>query len=91
MAVVVGHVLGQGRLQVSSSEHERPVQALSAQRPHQALGVGVRCDEQGEDNVVGPLLERLGYRLERAKTNVGLGRITNLPEPSQKEPVAVTQ
>src|SRR5579872_4294571 len=42
-----------------------------------ALGVGARCDENGEENVVAPILERLGYKLERAKTNVGLGRITN--------------
>ena len=26
-----------------------------------ALGVGTRCDENGEDNVVAPMLERLGY------------------------------
>lgn len=38
------------------------------------MGVGVRCDENGEDNVVAPILERLGYRLHRAKTNLGLGR-----------------
>lgn len=42
-----------------------------------ALGVGARCDQTGEDNVVAPILERLGYKLERAKTNIGLGRITN--------------
>jgi ferredoxin len=42
-----------------------------------ALGVGARCNEQGVDEVVAPILERLGYRLERAKTNTGLGRITN--------------
>jgi ferredoxin len=42
-----------------------------------ALGVGARCDENGEDNVVAPILEKLGYKLERAKTNIGLGRITN--------------
>jgi len=42
-----------------------------------ALGVGTRCDENGEDNVVAPVLERLGYSLHRAKTNVGLGRVTN--------------
>ncbi|HMF62722.1 MAG TPA: hypothetical protein VK608_01450 [Edaphobacter sp.] len=45
-----------------------------------SLGVGTRCDEQGEENVVAPILERLGYRLERAKTNVGLGRVTNSVE-----------
>jgi hypothetical protein len=38
------------------------------------MGVGVRCDEQGEDKVVAPILERLGYTLHRAKTNLGLGR-----------------
>ena len=42
-----------------------------------ALGVGTRCDENGEDNIVAPILEKLGYSLHRAKTNVGLGRVTN--------------
>jgi ferredoxin len=46
-----------------------------------ALGVGTRCDEHGEDPVVGPILEKLGYKLDRAKTNIGLGRITNQVEP----------
>ena len=46
-----------------------------------ALGVGTRCDEHGEDNVVAPVLERLGYTLHRAKTNVGLGRAVPQPEP----------
>lgn len=44
-----------------------------------SLGVGTRCDERGEENVVAPILERLGYRLHRAKTNTGLGRVTNEP------------
>ena len=54
-----------------------------------ALGVGVRCDDQGEDNVVAPILERLGYKLERAKTNIGLGKVTNTSDESNKkeEPV----
>jgi ferredoxin len=43
-----------------------------------ALGVGARCDDKGEDNHVAPILEKLGYKLERAKTNIGLGRITNV-------------
>lgn len=46
-----------------------------------ALGVGTRCDASGEENIVAPILERLGYRLHRAKTNVGLGRATNQPAP----------
>jgi hypothetical protein len=50
-----------------------------------ALGVGTRCDEEGEENVVAPILERMGYKLERAKTNVGLGRITNPVEELRKE------
>ena len=41
-----------------------------------ALGVGARCDEEGADNVVAPILERLGYHPQRAKTNIGLGRVT---------------
>jgi hypothetical protein len=50
-----------------------------------SIGVGARCDENGEENVVGPILERLGYKLERAKTNVGLGRISNALDQAQKE------
>jgi hypothetical protein len=42
-----------------------------------ALGVGTRCTPDGDDDVVAPILERLGYHLQRAKTNTGLGRITN--------------
>jgi ferredoxin len=42
-----------------------------------AIGVSTRCDGNGEEDVVAPVLERLGYRLERAKTNIGLGRVTN--------------
>jgi ferredoxin len=38
------------------------------------IGAGVRCDDHGDDKVVAPILERLGYDLARAKTNVGLGR-----------------
>ena len=52
-----------------------------------AIGVGARCDENGEENVVAPILERLGYSLERAKTNAGLGRITNAVEAVKPEPV----
>jgi ferredoxin len=50
-----------------------------------SIGVGARCDENGDENVVAPILERLGYKLERAKTNVGLGRITNALDQAQKE------
>jgi len=46
-----------------------------------ALGVGTRCDADGEDRVVAPILESLGYKLERAKTNIGLGRVNLVREP----------
>ena len=42
-----------------------------------ALGVGARCDDSGTDSEVAPILEKLGYNLVRAKTNLGLGKITN--------------
>lgn len=53
-----------------------------------ALGVGTRCDENGEENVVAPILERLGYQLQRAKTNTGLGKLTNPVETPVSEAVA---
>jgi ferredoxin len=50
-----------------------------------ALGAGTRCDANGDENVLAPILRRLGYKLERAKTNTGLGRITNLVEDEKEE------
>lgn len=55
-----------------------------------ALGVGVRCDENGEDHVVAPILERLGYTLHRAKTNVGLGKVAE-EKPAAPESVGATR
>src|SRR3954463_10000725 len=53
-----------------------------------ALGVGTRCNLDGEETVVAPILEKLGYKLDRAKTNIGLGRITNQKlEPAFAEAV----
>lgn len=56
-----------------------------------ALGVGTRCSEDGDEVVVAPILERLGYKLERAKTNTGLGRITNIMEQAKPEPAGATR
>lgn len=53
------------------------------------LGVGVRCDEKGEDHVVLPLLEKLGYNPQRAKTNTGLGRVTNASTAAAAKPEPV--
>ncbi len=55
-----------------------------------SLGVGVRCDDKGEDHVVMPILERLGYKVHRGKTNIGLGR-TGAPEPKVEQTAAVTR
>jgi hypothetical protein len=56
-----------------------------------SIGVGTRCDENGDDNVVAPILERMGYTLHRAKTNTGLGRATNQAAiaAAQPEPTGV--
>ena len=50
-----------------------------------AIGVGVRCDADGEDRIVAPILEGLGYKLERAKTNAGLGRVLPITLEPEKE------
>ncbi|MGA2990815.1 MAG: 4Fe-4S binding protein [Candidatus Korobacteraceae bacterium] len=46
------------------------------------LGVQTRCDDDGEETMVLPVLRRLGYDPVRAKTNTGLGRVTNVTPPS---------
>jgi hypothetical protein len=43
-----------------------------------AIGVGARCDDEGREQEVFAELQRLGYEPVRAKTNLGLGRITNI-------------
>ena len=43
-----------------------------------AVGVSTRCDPAGEDPVLALMLQRLGYHIARAKTNMGLGRVTNV-------------
>ena len=48
-----------------------------------AVGISTRCDENGEDRILAPLLEEWGYSYERAKTNMGLGRITNIAKKEE--------
>lgn len=43
-----------------------------------AVGISTRCDDEGEETRLAERLEELGYGAERAKTNMGLGRLTNL-------------
>lgn len=52
-----------------------------------AIGVGTPCDPDGEDRIVAPVLERLGYELIRAKTNLGLGRLSGQIVPAQNQAV----
>ena len=42
-----------------------------------SIGVSTRCSEDGEDRVLAPIITDRGFRLDRAKTNMGLGRATN--------------
>ena len=57
------------------------------------LGVGKPYNANGDENIVAPILEKLGYELHRAKTNVGLGRITNPDalQAAQKEPAGAAK
>jgi hypothetical protein len=48
-----------------------------------AVGISTRCDENGEDKVLGPQLEEWGYSFARAKTNMGLGRVTNIKQKEE--------
>jgi len=47
-----------------------------------AIGISTRCNGEGEDTSLAPLLDELGHTYNRAKTNMGLGRITNKIEVS---------
>jgi hypothetical protein len=42
-----------------------------------SVGVSARCNDDGEDHILAPMLFDRGLTLDRAKTNMGLGRITN--------------
>src|SRR6202042_343163 len=39
-----------------------------------SLGVGTRCDENGDEKIVAPILERLGLKKKRAQTKKGPGK-----------------
>jgi ferredoxin len=54
-----------------------------------ALGVATRCGEHGEEVVVAPILEKLGYKLQRAKTNIGLGRVVEPTSEPARETATV--
>ncbi|HUX94629.1 MAG TPA: 4Fe-4S binding protein [Bacteroidales bacterium] len=50
-----------------------------------AIGISTRCDENGEETMLAPVLDKLNYSHFRAKTNMGLGRITNRIELNHTE------
>lgn len=52
-----------------------------------AVGISTRCGKDGEDTVLAPVLEELGHTYARAKTNMGLGRITNRVESRMAEQI----
>jgi hypothetical protein len=54
-----------------------------------SLGVATRCGEHGEEVIVAPILQRLGYKLERAKTNIGLGQIVQPTGEPARETASV--
>lgn len=50
-----------------------------------AVGISTRCDSDGEDKILAPRLEEMGIGYSRAKTNMGLGKITNTIQVKTKE------
>lgn len=52
-----------------------------------SLGVATRCDENGDDTILAPVLESLGYKIHRAKTNIGLGKVLHQVSEAPKETV----
>lgn len=48
-----------------------------------AVGVSTQCDPDGEERVLSALLDEHGYTYYRAKTNLGLGRVTNVQKKQE--------
>jgi ferredoxin len=49
-----------------------------------AIAIATRCDQAGEENVLSGLLGRNGYSYQHAKTNLGLGRVTNVQRKGER-------
>jgi hypothetical protein len=49
------------------------------------VGTGVRCNDDGSETEAASMLEKMGFKLIRAKTNFGLGRITNVNTARQEQ------
>lgn len=49
------------------------------------MGVGARCDENGEETAVAPVLRKLGYKLHRAKTNLGFAALAPVAASAEQQ------
>ena len=64
----------------------RAVRAVEKQvRTVVVMGAGVRCNDDGSETEAAPKLEQMGFKLIRAKTNFGLGRMTNAEAAKQEQ------
>jgi len=69
-----------------AEEIVRTVRAVEKQvRTVVVMGAGVRCNDDGSETEAAPMLEQMGFKLIRAKTNFGLGRVTNAETAKQEQ------
>ena len=69
-----------------AEEIVRTVRAVEKQvRTVVVMGAGVRCNDDGSETEAAPMLEQMGFKLIRAKTNFGLGRVTNAEAAKQEQ------
>jgi ferredoxin len=77
-----------GIVEIKTTIHETPAVLETVREVNKkidtvtAVGISTRC-EDGEDRTLAPLLDELGFAHHRAKTNMGLGRITNVQEKEE--------
>ncbi len=78
-------------VEIKTTIHQTEAVLATVQRVNEridtvtAVGVSTRCDDQGEDHLLAPALDDLGFRYYRAKTNLGLGRSTNVEQKPIEE------
>ncbi len=73
------------KIQQLSSKNTADFSAIAGDvsRVNVFTGVSTQCDERGEERVLSELLEEHGYTYHRAKTNLGLGRVTNIQKKQE--------
>lgn len=76
-------------VEIKTTIHEVPAILDTVQQVNKridtvtAVGISTRCGEDGEDKLLAPMLDELGYSYHRAKTNMGLGRMTNVEKKEE--------